>query len=517
VAGVAIYLNSHLESILKEQIALHTDGSLRVDFEDIDINVLSQSAKITAVKIARTDSGFVSWSGGARQIRAEDLSVFSLLTGAGISLDSIVIEGLDVYFHDASNRSQTTEGGSSERRTGKKKLPIEIKGVRISSGGFDYDPEGPMMAKGQFGIAVRNFELDSIESIDFHQNFVNTRLNICLEELVSGDSLYVVRIDSIAKDFGDVVVVNELTLDPLLDLTEFSKYFGWNKGMLQSHVGNISTTLDLSSFPDSVKIPKCLIEASVLSVKKDNRWPFPDRVTPMPQEILTNLPLKFELDSLQLREGRIEMSLIHETGEEASLNVDNITADLRAQNFDLSRPAIEFSAILTVMGAASSTAAATYPYGENHPFTFKLGMEDTKLSFMSGFLQKAIGVRITEGRLNRFEMDMTGNEKLASGSLIFEYENLSVDAVDKETGKKKVALNALADVLGSLVFWKENPAHNDYRTGEFEVERDVRQAFIAQWFDGLQAGVVNVVAKIDPLKARDNKEEKKEKNHRHSK
>ncbi|MFT7031405.1 MAG: hypothetical protein ACJA2C_002806 [Marinoscillum sp.] len=136
-------------------------------------------------------------------------------------------------------------------------------------------------------------------------------------------------------------------------------------------------------------------------------------------------------------------------------------------------------------------------------------MENSKLDFMSDFLQKAIGIEIKEGQLNRLTLNITGNNYSCRGEVLFEYSNLAIAAVNKDTEKEKKMLNALANILGSLVFWKDNPSHDEYRTGTFSVERDVKKVFIAQWFEGLQAGIINVVAKIDPFKVRDRSLSKK--------
>jgi len=281
--------------------------------------------------------------------------------------------------------------------------------------------------------------------------------------------------------------------------------------MLHLGISEIKASIDLDQFPDPIRVPFCSVDGAQLEVNKDKRWPFPDRVTPLPQEMLTALPFKIQLDSISISNAYVQLNLIQESGEKAPLSIENIDVTISAQNLNEAKPALVLNSTQKVMGKVPSTISTTYQYGDDSPFEFALTMENSNLEFMSDFLQKSIGIRITDGHSNRLSLEMTGNKYASEGKVLFEYTDLSIAAVDKETGKEKKILNMLADVLGSIVFWKENPAKGGYRNGTFSVKRDVRKAFLSQWVDGLEAGVVNIVAKVDPLKVRSKKKRKEKK------
>jgi hypothetical protein len=502
-----LYLNVHLEEVLKEQINLHTPKDIEIDFKAISINTLTQSARIDQIEVSKYDSEFIDWSASIDKLFIKELSVITLLKGDGLKLDSIVISGLDIDVHQISQR-EAHQNSETPKKRPKSKLPLQVDGIRISSGSFHYDPEGPSLASGSFSFSLGNFQHDSLARIDLNTQFLNSQFNIRLDKMVSEDSLYVARIQSIQKTLGDTVFIDSLSLLPTQSLVAFTKFYGWNKGMLGAEVPEIKIKIDLSSYPDFIGIPFCSVRESKIRINKDNRWPLPNRTTLMPQVMLSGLPIKFRLDSLSLTNAEIKIDLIQENGKEASLNIGNVFANLSVQNLNDSEPAFELSASQILMGEASAYISTTYHYGDNSPFEYSLEMENSKLDFMSDFLQKAIGIEIKEGQLNRLTLNMTGNNYSCRGEVLFEYSNLAIAAVNKETGKEKKMLNALANILGSLVFWKDNPSHDKYRTGTFSVERDVRKAFTAQWFEGLQAGIINVVAKIDPLKVGHKKSEK---------
>lgn len=503
-----LYLNAHLEELLKEQINLHTPKDMEIDFKAISINTLTQSARIDQIEVSKYDSGFIDWSTYVERLFIKEISVFTLLKGKGVKLDSVVISGLDVVVRNLSRHDGIQEP-EPEGTSPTSKLPVQIDGIRVSSGSFHYDPEGPSLASGSFRFSLGNFQHDSLTRIDLNAHFLNSQFIIRLDKMVSEDSLYVARIQSIHKTLGDTVFIDSLSLLPTQSLVAFTKFYGWNKGMLSAEVPEIKIKIDLSSYPDFIGIPFCSVRESKIRINKDNRWPLPNRTTLMPQEMLSGLPIKFRLDSLSLANAEIKIDLKQENGKEASLNIENVFANLSAQNLNDSEPAFELAASQTLMGEASAHISTTYHYGDNSPFEYSLEMENSKLDFMSDFLQKAIGIEIKEGQLNRLTLNMTGNNYSCQGEVLFEYSDLAIAAVNKDTGKEKKLLNALANVLGSLVFWKDNPSHDEYRTGTFSVERNVRKVFIAQWFEGLQAGIINVVSKIDPFKVRERSLSKK--------
>jgi len=507
IIGIS-FLKTHLEKILLQQIDLHTQGNLKVDFQDVSLNALTQSAVVEGIEVSQNDSSGQFWSASIEEIEVQDLSVITLLTGGGVKLDSVVIHDVKIEIHSLPDSLGKGPHPEMEKKN-KEKLPLHIGGIRMNAAELAYDPEGPIEALATVDFILRGLKIEEGSPLDFEYHFRQSSFHCALQKIVTPDSLYTISVDEIGKEFGDEITIKGLSLEPNLSLAEFSKFYGWNKGMLEIKVDEIQSGVDLSSFPDSIAIPWSQVNNPNLLVKKDNRWPFPDRVTPLPQEILTGLPFKVNIDSSTVSNGNIELSLIMEDGEEAVLKVDEVNALSKIQNSNLSLPAIEVRAEQKVMGVAHTEVSTTYTYGESCPFEFDLSMVNTDLSFMSGFFQKAIGIRISAGQLKHLDIDMQGNKYTTRGNVIFKYEDLSIDAVNKDTGKKKVVLNALADVLGSLVFWKSNPAHDQLREGQFEIERDVRKAFMAQWFDGIQAGIINVVAKVDPIKSREKKENKK--------
>ena len=500
VASLLFYLNLHIEEILREQIALNKPEHIEVKFENVSINALKQSARIDRIEVSATNSDTLAWSVHAERLLIDNLSIFTLLKGKGVQLDSLIISGLEVTFHEKTKSSAPPDSSASKLKS---RMPIEINGFRISSGKFEYNPEGASKAMGTFNYLLSDFKIDTLAGIDLSSIYVNSRFNMRVDQMTSKDSLYTTYIHSIRKSTGDTLILDSLSLTPNQSLTSFTKQFGWNKAMLELGISEISTSINLAHFPDSLGIPFCAIKGSHLEVNKDKRWPFPDRVTPLPQEILSDLPVKIKMDSIFISDAHVQLNLIQESNNESSLSIENIDATISAQNLDQTKPAAVLNSTQKVMGRASSKISTTYRYGENSPFEFSLTMEDSNLEFMSDFLQKSIGIKITDGRSNRLNLEMTGNKFTSKGRLLFEYTDLSIAAVDKETGQEKKVLNMLADVMGRLVFWKENPTNGNYRNGTFSVKRDARKTFLAQWVEGLEAGVVNVVTKIDPMKVRE--------------
>ncbi|HKK38222.1 MAG TPA: hypothetical protein VJ949_02265, partial [Cryomorphaceae bacterium] len=321
---------------------------------------------------------------------------------------------------------------------------------------------------------------------------------------VNPDSTGVFRFKKLTKDKSGQLQIDSISYSPEMSLKEFSSYHGWRKSRNTIQVQKIIAELpDLRA--DSIyAFSKIRIVEPKVLLEKDFSYGLPDRKTKLPQEMFLALGITFDLDSLLVEKGKLEVKLQQKNGLVAELTLEDISANAGAQSFNQDSTAFHFAGQALALGGSLLKVQSAYQYGAQNPWDLSGSLADTDLEFLSSFLRKMAGVEISSGKLNELKFDMEGNNQVNTGVVTFLYDSLSIKAVDKETGEKKVVLNALADVLGALVFWKNNPKDGNVRKGNFSIERDVRKAFPSQWIDGLLAGVIESVAKIDPNKIRKN-------------
>ncbi|HKL40813.1 MAG TPA: hypothetical protein VJ894_09040, partial [Cryomorphaceae bacterium] len=264
------YLNMHIEDILREQIELHKPEHIELKFEDISINVLNLSAGIDQVEVTAADSGALAWRVSAERLFIDNLSIITLLRGEGLQLDSLLISGMKVTFH---KNLKPAENPNNQASLLKSRMPVKIEGFRISSGQFDYNPEGGAKATGSFHYLLSDFKRDSMAAIDVKSLYLNSVFKLRVDQMTSKDSLYTTYIHSIRKKQGDTLILDSLSFTPNQSLTSFTKHFGWNKAMLHLGISEIKASIDLDQFPDPIRVPFCSVDGAQLEVNKDKRWP----------------------------------------------------------------------------------------------------------------------------------------------------------------------------------------------------------------------------------------------------
>jgi hypothetical protein len=295
-----------------------------------------------------------------------------------------------------------------------------------------------------------------------------------------------------------------------VDIAKYSEKFGWRKAMIQATLDTV--ILDISELDkvNHFKIPSIEIGGLHLTIDQDLNFQLKNRVTKLPQEMAEDVKILFEIDSITVHSGQLEHYALLENGNRTKTKLEQMNAVLSGvQNIDKSLPLFTLTSSGTLYSASQLFFNAVYRYGDVAPFEYNGYLTNTKLTALDNFLYESAGIEIVSGSLDKLEFSATGNKYATSGYVDFNYQDLEIKAINQETGKEKFALNALADVLGGLVFWKSNPAHNNQRRGHFEVERDVRKGFVSQWVDGILEGIIATVAKVDPLKIQERADKKK--------
>jgi hypothetical protein len=93
------------------------------------------------------------------------------------------------------------------------------------------------------------------------------------------------------------------------------------------------------------------------------------------------------------------------------------------------------------------------------------------------------------GKINKLDFNLLGNDYKSSGEVLFLYKDLSVDILKKGEGQE-LKTKDLVSFLANALLKNNNPRNNETYTAKVEYERDINKSFFnLLWksiFDGVK-------------------------------
>jgi hypothetical protein len=502
VLAAGLFVKFKVDDLLKTEVRQALGEGYSFDYTSSRLSIFKSRYTLKGIHLEKSEENQKEWEIEIAELTIDDFKSLHFLRTSNFYLDSLVIVNPDVKIFKLPSRNNSTKSDPSKPTDSKK---IGAGWVSLQDGSVTYDPEGPEIFTTAFDLSIDVLELDKIKNISSdHLEPVSLQLKNGLYS--TPDSIHEITFDSI-EILGSAHEIScaNLHYEPRISPEEYPRHYGWRKAHLKASVNSLIATYEIDSLQGAFKIPEIEIDHPNIEIRQDTRYPFPDRRTELPQQLLKNLPFKLKIDTISIRDGELSLNLKQTNNRDASLTVNNLNARIQdAQNISDTLPALSLRASALMNNRAEVKVAATYFYGFDDPFTLEGEVGNTRLRFMDDFLRTMAGITIASGQLDKMTFSMDGNTNTCSGHVDFYYEELSIHLVDKENSQDKKFLNTLSDVFGSLVFWKENPSKSGFRRGSFSVVRDKRKGFISQIVDGLMEGILNTVSKIDPDKIQNN-------------
>lgn len=513
--GVEKYLNNKLNDVLKNKIELQLGYGYDIDFNELSVSLIKNQLKIEALSFSKSRGSERDWIFTAGKVEFEGFRGFDFLLGKGFGVDSIILlePNIDIkrFAFSDFKKDTTATGENANKSQSADSLKVNIGGIKCRRGSLNYDPEGPEQFTCDFNFLIKEIEfagkLKNIEKL-----WDDSSVLLSDASYQFADSVYKMTVESIDLTESDSdISIHNFTLESNLSKAQFPKEFGWRKSRFAAHAPIISVSRP-KNFKDSLLvISNVNLDSLYLEIHKDNRYPWPDRVTKLPQSMIASIQMPIRVDSINFTNSAFTFIGIFDSDIPSEINITEINGSLAGfQNIDtLSGDLFTFKANSVFMGATSLSMETTYTYGENDPFTLKAEMGETGLGFMSDFLQSVAGIRIDDGKVTKLEANMNGNKYAERGYVDFYYTDLRIKAVDKQTGEKKWLLNVAADIARGVLFWKENPDNKKFRRGDIAKDRTLYKGFAAQWIEGLFDGILQSVSKVDPSKVNLTKDKEK--------
>lgn len=257
-----------------------------------------------------------------------------------------------------------------------------------------------------------------------------------------------------------------------------------------------------------------------MTVSTDKRLPKNMNRKPMVGEIIKKVSNPFNIDTLEVLNGRITYNEIVNS-ETTPLNVffahTNITVThiTNEPNLLKRNPELQIKADTKFLDAGDLTLAISVPMSSKEDKMIVSGhLGAMPIEAVNKMVEDPLQARLSSGKINNIDIQFTANTKHSTGKLEFDYNNLKIQLFkDRETNHKgmKEHERKFMNAVANGVIKKDNNKHDKkFTTGIIDYERATDIGIPGYLFRSIKSGLISTFKPGTRRKAV--KEEKHEEN-----
>ena len=367
-------------------------------------------------------------------------------------------------------------------------------------------------------LQLLDFNLDSLGPLRASRLYYSDEINLIIRdhELLSKDSLYKWNFDKITlSSTRGSARLDTVRITPTHDIHSYFQKFGNATNHIEAIAQKVELDgLDIFRLLDKEELfaKRADIKGLELQVKKESQFSRDTTQRPLfPQELLSQLDLVLNLDSLTVKNGSLEFqNKIEEFEKPAIFSLSNMQA--RIANISnlprfLSRnpeKTMTLSAQATMMDSGLIKARFQFPlFDKDQSYRIEGEMEGWKLSELNPMLEPTASIRVNKGRMEEVHFWIDGNKRKSTGKMWMHYHDLNVSLINqKESNNEEddpvVRRRPVASTIANkLVVKSDNPNRRFLRVGKIFYEVDPSRGFVHHWVQAVLSGAKSSIGLED--------------------
>ncbi len=499
------YLSHRAGDMLSNAVSSHLEKGIELGFEKVSLNIFKGDLGIKNLYLRRQDDSVYQWSIEVGDLYLQKFNLYrgtdsTALSFAGIGFEDVKVNILSPNPNFKIFKKQRDGSDDSAAIH----FNLNVDSLTLRDGMLNFNPGNGSFAETNFSFTAAGMHYRSSEDRPVWKSAVFNADSMVYRN--KSESHHMVA-DALELD----LVQEQLQLIQFkISAREGNQSFLQNTKYRSSRVSARADTLTLNGFPpsnsDVFQFKELVLTNPSVHLLRNNRLPFPERVTELPQTLLSKLDFTFEIEQIVVDNGQLDIELLGERLEETTtLSFYRLQAQInQLQNKKLQGSAFTASASAQLRESRLQLNL-NYLYGVNDPWELDFEAGRLEMSELNHLLKSQVGMTLTHGILKSMRMELKGNLHGCSGILSMEYNELDIALADDIVNEKSGFLKFLVDKVGSLVYHRDNPHKHEEppRTALIGVERNVQKDFTGQWIDALMAGAAQVASKVDTQKLSD--------------
>jgi hypothetical protein len=466
-------------------------------FGDLDINLFTQSISIQDIEFSdrgNSDS-VVATTARIENIALKNISIYELVANKALIIGDVLITKGNI----AINRAVQKDSAKAKNETALQRLYIErtkLSDVKVSV----------MNDTSKEFSGIINATLIGIKSSDTAdvadpKSYTLKDIEFAITQLaISAPQLYSIKIAKLdASSHNNKLVVDSLQVIPKYTKFNFAKVAGKQTDRLNTFIHKLEIDgLQYNKFRDSSLVAsKIKISSGEVHSFRDKREPFREtKVKPLPIAALRSLNFGVEIDTIEISDSKITYEEFAPEGFESGAVVfEDLYATLTNmsnRNKDAKPDHATLTATAKLMGQGQIDATFQLPYSESEPYFAKGTIGKMSLDQLNPPLQNLAFIRVQSGTLEGLTFNFSYTDKVSTGKLTINYQNLKIDGLKKE---KSTVINDLKTLLINTVIKndKDKGVPIEKRTGSIDFERDRKRQIFNYWWKSLFSGIKSSV------------------------
>ncbi len=452
----------------EDRVSAYLNENLGEDFQvqiqSASFNLINRSLAVDDISIQDLNSEENAPLFTASKLSLKQIGLYKLLRG-DINIGTVDLENGDLDIVTADNNS------------------ARVYGINLNAGPIQYNSSDQFDGLSSIQNAV--FQVDSVE---YH--FWEDRYRFRAESL---------RLKENDSEFS----AKRVRLEPAKSEDEYFQSFNYKTELFQVAVSDLMfTDIDFEGIRNgsNFNVRKMMFGSSDIHITVDKSMDEqPDREeSPLPLEVLNNLPFQVNVDSLLFQGTDIRYSEYAEDGEKpGTIHFANTAASFTGIRSGSSDPVVfEATSYLEETGEFNTRIEMSMDEsGHLVDVRGKLGEFDaTRLNNIFMYLE---GIRIKSGNVYDLEFYFQMNESCSAGSILIHYDDLSIEKIDN------VDLNSnfgdrIAGFFYDQVALRSGSENNgqDAREGEISREREPERSFFNNLWRSLRTGLLDVIKRL---------------------
>ncbi len=372
---------------------------------------------------------------------------------------------------------------------------------------YQYDNMNKLINIKNLGISTNDIQLGNRLPGKLSDALFGTMfINLNDRSIISGDSMYTFR----TRDIRVNLAKRKISFDSITITPRFNRKDFFARAEYQTdRITLYGKSAMLDNFdPDDLLNNHFLHFGSLrlnnfsLRFERDMRYPRREVVKPMIIGLLSRIPYKFKIDSVQLHNSLISyFEYVVKSKNPGIFFIDNFDALAENMTNDLSR--IDSGMVLTVHGTGKLMKQANLdftlvmPYfAPNRQWWFSAEAGQIDLTQFNLLTENVLGITIISGKGSLQVPMITGNETFAKGSVHFMYKNLKLRLYSrKKAQKSKGFFSPFANFMMNNILINNNnpPFLGHMKKGIVYYERNPEKSFVNYLWKSNLSGILSTL------------------------
>ena len=482
------YYSKIIRTYLTEIVSRESKGLYKVEIGSLSLNILSGNLTVDRFLLLPDTAYYRAHSHtdtsspllirlNIKQFRIRDFKVMDVMKFRKIDINSVLFTNPEITVFRMKIPSETREDKQKEKMTSiplpKGLSSIEVMELLIENAKLEFvDCSQDSVTRNLFptcSIFIRHILVDSAHQGKirlFNADDISITLGAYSLPTKNGMNKLSFGKIGLSTASGEVYV-KDFHLEPLYNKHDYTRKLGYQTDWMDIRINKLSFhRMNLRSLLFEGKLQAGLLAIDTLTLDdyRDKRIsPRPGFKPPLPQDGIRKLKTYLRIDTVPLKGGKA--SYAEQTGAvPGTIYFDKLNATFTGLTNDstLLQAGLvsELKGTAWLMGKGKLDATIRFNFcDKRNTFTFSANLGPIELVEINPMLSNLLPARVVSGKLISLKVPIVyANDDVAKGKLLFYYNNLSIDVLDKkQTTWTKIKTGVINWAANDLVVNNDNP------------------------------------------------------------